>query len=170
MLEQADTQCTNADLSDWEFLSVFDTKFQSLGSSILQTPILASVLSRNVMGANKNETPSVPVLLYYASQDEIIPYTDVETLFTSWCIHGPNVRLTTFGAGGHVTMDVLGLGYVIQFIQDAFVGILVARCSQQIVLDNYLDPITILAELEPILNMFTIWLHEHGIDLPNATL
>jgi hypothetical protein len=169
IIQQADTQCTGADLNYWEYQSLFDTKFQTLGPALLQQPVVASVLSKNIMGVNKDETPVVPVYVYHASQDEIIPYANVTTLVDSWCDNGATVQFTTFESGGHATTDVVGIPSVLEFVQSAFDGQTVAGCSRSTAPGGVFDILALPLDVEPISQEISAWLHTYlNITLPNT--
>jgi hypothetical protein len=73
-LDFANSHCTIAVVLNFLYQSILSTDFQSLGTGLLYNPIVSSVLGQNSMGVYKNETPTAPVLLYHASQDEIVSY------------------------------------------------------------------------------------------------
>jgi pimeloyl-ACP methyl ester carboxylesterase len=57
----------------------------------------ATLDAQNVCG----ETPSVPVLLYHSTGDEIIPYDGAQALREQWCGSGVNVTFRTYHLLGH---------------------------------------------------------------------
>lgn len=151
-LDFAASNCAIADLVNFAEMSVLSTDIQSLGDGLLQEPTIASILSKNIMGAFKNETPTAPVFVYHATQDEIIPYVDTSTLVNSWCNSGANVKFTTYGNGGHATTEVIALPDAVQFVEAAFAGTTAGGCSRNTKLDSVLNPIALGTELEPVLN------------------
>lgn len=150
-LDAANAQCAPADLISFFEKSLFSTDVQSLGSGILEEPTIADIMSNNVMGVNHSATPEAPVFLYHATQDEIIPYANASTLYDSWCDDGANVKFTTFGGGGHLTTEIIGLPNVIDFVQAAFNGSTATGCSKDSELTSELDPLALGLDLEPIL-------------------
>ncbi|KAK5172055.1 uncharacterized protein LTR77_003692 [Saxophila tyrrhenica] len=147
----ASVNCAPADLLNFALMSVQDKSFQRLGDQIFYEPTVAAILEDNLMGRNANETPTAPVLLYHASRDEIIPYSNATTLYDTWCRNGADVHFTTFGNGGHLTTEILGLPMAVQFANSAFAGTLSSGCSKDTVLDDTLDPLALGASLEPAL-------------------
>lgn len=158
-LEQANAECTTAALDNFKFESILSTGFQTAGPDVLYNPILHPILEQNIMGLNASERPIVPVFVYHASLDEIIPYDNVTTLVNSWCEQGATVQFTTFAAGGHATTDVLGIPEVANFADAAFSGTLPTGCSRSTVLDNALDRLALGVDIEPLLNALSVALN-----------
>lgn len=170
LIQQADTQCTTADLDFWQYQSIFNTSFQTMGDNILQEPTIASVLSENIMGVHKTETPIVPMFVYHATQDEIIPYANVTTLVNSWCDNGATVKFTTYAHGGHATTDVVALPDIMNFVEAAFSGSTVQGCQRNTKLNSIFDIPALLLDIEPLGQAIAQWLHDNlDITLPNVT-
>lgn len=151
IVEKSQTTCAVEDLLNFADQSVFSTSIQSLGDGLLYDATIQSVLKQCTMGVTKNETPTAPVFVYHASQDEIIPYADASTMVDSWCNYGANVKFTTFANGGHATTEVIGLPDTINFVESAFAGTTQSGCSSNTELTSLLNPIALGVELEPIL-------------------
>ncbi|KAJ5216136.1 uncharacterized protein N7498_002543 [Penicillium cinerascens] len=149
-IDYAKTHCAVDDLVSFAGQSVFSTSFQTLGDGLLYNPTVHSVMIQNTMGANEAETPTAPVFVYHASQDEIIPYADVVTLVNAWCNYGASVKFTTFANGGHATTEVVALPDAIEFVKSAFAGTTQSGCSRNTELKSILNPIALGVELEPI--------------------
>ena len=158
-LEQANAECTTAALDNFQFESILSTGFQTEGSNVLYDAILRPILEENIMGVNASERPVVPVFVYHAALDEIIPYDNVTTLVDSWYEQGATVQFTTYAAGGHATTDVLGIASVANFADDAFSGTIPPGCSRSTVLDDALDPLALGVDLEPLLNAISVALN-----------
>lgn len=150
-LDFAKSHCFTDNLLKYPDWSLFSTDVQSLGSRLLYNPAVHPVVLQNTMGIKTQETPTAPVFMYHASQDEVIPYANASTLFNSWCSNGASVNFTTFANGGHVTTEVVGLPDAVEFVQAAFAETTASGCSQNTKLDNLLNPIALGVELEPIL-------------------
>lgn len=151
ILDFASTYCGAEDIITFAGGSVLSTKFQSEGENLPYNPIIAPVLGQTILGAYKNETPTAPVYMYHASQDEIIPYLNATTLRDTWCEDGASVEFVTYANGGHLTTEVLGFVGAFQFTEAAFSGTTSAGCSSTTTLNNTLDPIALGVELEPVL-------------------
>lgn len=152
-LEYAKSHCAVADLIEFPEMSLFSTSIQTLGRGLLYNPTVHSILSQNTMAVNKDETPTAPVFVYHATQDEIIPYSNASTMVDSWCNYGADVKFTTYGNGGHATTEVIALTDAIQFVEAAFSGTTDSGCSRNTELASILNPIALGVELEPILTM-----------------
>lgn len=150
-IELANTKCAVANLLAFPFQSVLDTKFQSLGSKLLDEPIIATILSENTLGIKQSETPTAPVLMYHAQPDEIVPYPPAATLRESWCKNGANIKFTSYAAGGHGTTVILGIPDAVEFTKSAFDGDIESGCTTRTVFDDKLSPFALGLNLEPLL-------------------
>ncbi|KAJ5856402.1 uncharacterized protein N7529_010346 [Penicillium soppii] len=151
VVNAAATNCAVQDLLNFAEKSLFDTKYQSLGTGLLNEPTIQSVLKQNTMAVNQDETPTAPVFVYHASQDEIIPYANATAMVNSWCNWGADVKFTTYANGGHATTEVIAFPEAVRFVSDAFEGKTASGCSKNTKLDFILNPIALGVELEPIL-------------------
>lgn len=122
-----------------------------MGEDLLEAPSIKSVLGKNIMGVNKDETPTAPVFVYHATEDEIIPYDDASRMAQSWCDNGADVKFTTFAHGGHATTEVVALPNSLEFVKAAFDGKTESGCSRNTELKSDLDPLALGVQLEPIL-------------------
>lgn len=154
-LNFANTNCAIADLINFPEKSVKSTDFQSLGDRLWYDPVVAAILEQNTMGVNKDETPTAPVFMYHASQDEIVPYTNATALAEAWCSYGASVKFTTYGNGGHVTTEVVAIVDALNFVSSAFAGTTASGCSSNTELNSLLNPIALGIELEPVLTALT---------------
>lgn len=152
ILDKARSTCAIGDIAAFPEKSLFSSDIQSMGYGILYEPTIKSVLQKNIMGVNKTETPTAPVFVYHATQDEVIPYANASTLVKSWCNNGVDVKFTTYGNGGHATTEVIALPDAIKFVEAAFSGKTQSGCSNNTEYDSILNPIALGVELEPILS------------------
>ncbi|KAJ5650688.1 uncharacterized protein N7484_004411 [Penicillium longicatenatum] len=151
IIEKSKTTCAVEDIINFADQSLFSTSIQSLGDSLLYEATIHSILLQCTMGVTKKETPTAPMFVYHASQDEIIPYANASTMVDSWCNYGTDIKFTTFANGGHATTEVLGLPDTINFVESAFAGTTQSGCSSNTELASLLNPIALGVELEPIL-------------------
>lgn len=149
-LVYSDTYCAVEDIMDFSEQSVLATTFQSMGYDFLYDPTFVAVIDQTLLGKYANETPTVPILLYHAIPDEIIPYANASALYETWCDQGASVQFTSYGNGGHFTTEILGVAPAVEFAGDAFAGTLATGCSAKTVLNNTLDPLALGVDLEPI--------------------
>ncbi len=150
VLEFASSQCMVPSLVAFPFQSLFDTKYQKLGSNVLTAPTLLSVLQDNTLGVNKTQTPSVPFLMAHAEPDELVPYAPAAKLHEAWCNNGATVQFVKYGNGGHGTTAVLSLPGVLQFTDAAFNNKIASGCTNKTILDNKLNPLAFGISLEPL--------------------
>lgn len=150
VLEFANSHCTVDMIAKFTFQSIFDPEFQSLGKDFLYDPTIGKVLDENLMGVHQEFTPTAPVLLYHATQDEVIPYDKTAQLQKDWCSNGADVELITFEAGGHLTTEIVGTPDVLKYTAKAFAGTLGKGCSNEKRYSNKIDPIAWGLNLEPI--------------------
>ena len=150
VLDFANSNCVVPNLIEFSGQSILSTKVQSLGPGLLYNPVVAGILTDNTMGLKKKETPVAPVLIYHASQDEIVPYADAVPLVSKWCANGANVHFTTYGNGGHITTEIVGLPEALKFTSDAFAGSVAKGCFKNTELSSLLNPLALGIELEPV--------------------
>ena len=148
-LTYASSHCTIACLLNAPEVSMASSAVQSLGSSFFENSPFATALGENCLGAE--HTPSAPVFLYHAKQDEIVPYAVGEDLNSAWCGNGASVKFTTYGNGGHFANEVISIPDVINYVKGAFAGTLRKGCSQNVEFNSALNPLALGVEIEPIL-------------------
>ena len=151
VLQYASSNCAIGDLLNFANKSFQSTEYQSLGNGLFFDRTIAAVLEQNTLGVSHDQTPTAPVFMYHASQDEIIPYANASALATAWCNDGASVAFTTFGNGGHVTTEIVGLPDAVNFVSAAFAGTTAAGCSRSTELASTLNPLALGVEFEPIL-------------------
>lgn len=150
-LEFAQSNCAVQNVFAFPEQSILSDKFQTLGAGLLEEPTIKSVLERNIMGVYPGETPTAPVFVYHATQDEIIPYANASTMVESWCANGASVTYTSYAAGGHLTTEIVAVPAAIKYVEAAFAGNVPSGCSSNTVLDNALNPLALGLNLEPVL-------------------
>ena len=151
VLDDAREKCAVEDIVDFSEQSLFSTDIQTMGKSLIYDSTIQSVMKQNTMGVVKSETPTAPVFVYHATQDEIIPYANASTMVDAWCSYGADVKFTTFASGGHATTEVIGLPDTVSFVQSAFAGTTSSGCSKNTELGSILNPLALGVDLEPIL-------------------
>jgi pimeloyl-ACP methyl ester carboxylesterase len=150
-LDFAATHCAVENLFSFGEMSLFSTNIQSLGRGLLTEPTIQSVMNKNTMAVNKAETPTVPVFVYHATQDEVIPYANASTMVNSWCGWDANVKFTTYANGGHATTELIALPDALKFVENAFAGKTASGCTKNTELASVLNPIALGVSLEPLL-------------------
>jgi pimeloyl-ACP methyl ester carboxylesterase len=150
-LDFTNSHCDVANLLHFAGASMLSTDMQTMGKDLLYDPTVVSVMKENILGLDQEETPTAPVYVYHASNDEIIPYSNASTMVDSWCNRGVDVKFTTFGNGGHLTTEIIGVVDAVKFAEAAFDGKTESGCSSNTVLNSDLNPLALGVRLEPIL-------------------
>ncbi|KAL2824389.1 secretory lipase-domain-containing protein [Aspergillus cavernicola] len=148
LLDFANSHCFLADLLNFANQSIFSTDVQTLGHGILQQPTIHSILAENILGANKQETPIAPVLIYHGTQNEVIPYSNATALVKSWWNNKASVTFIAYANHGHTSTPFLSLPDVGRFIESAFAGTVQTGCSSTMITSSLLDPDASSSELE----------------------
>jgi pimeloyl-ACP methyl ester carboxylesterase len=81
-------------------------------------PDFAAALDANNLGAIR---PTVPVLQYHGSFDEVIPYAVEQRLHRQWCALGATSRLSAYPLE-HVTTQIGAQTEVVNWLADRFAG------------------------------------------------
>lgn len=151
--EYGNTHCGLDCVAKYPYESIQSTKYQSLGNRLYYEPTIRAVLDQNVLGLYRNETPTVPMYIYNARPDQIIPYGDAATMVDRWCDQGANIKFVTLEAGGHISTEIVGFPNAFQFAQDAFAGKLKSSgCQRKSEFGGgILNPLALGLDLEPIL-------------------
>lgn len=151
VLRTAEQICGAQNTGTFVFQSVQGVTFQSLGDRILYDATVSGVLEHNIMGQSESESPTAPAYMFHAPQDEVIPYENATTLYRNWCNFGTSVHFVTVVEGGHITTEVIGFPGAFDFVRTAFAGTVENRCSDERVLEDSLDPLSLGVSFEPIL-------------------
>jgi len=149
-----DKQCGQTDITAFAFQKLQSYLYTSAGPNLLSIPLVQSVASQNTLGVNKTETPAVPVYVYHALYDEIIPIADVDVMVSSFCSNGiKSLRYERdVGIAEHITMEFLGVANVINFLRDRFSGVPpVVGCQTSNVITTLTDPGALGTNLQIIL-------------------
>ena len=72
------------------------------------------------MGSNKDLTPKVPMYMYHAVHDEVIPFDKANQTATTWCQNGANIQFQQYTGleMGHVSTEAMNTPLVLKFIRD----------------------------------------------------
>ncbi|KAJ5899565.1 hypothetical protein N7495_004309 [Penicillium taxi] len=149
-IEYAKTHCAADNIGNLFFQSMLSTDFQTLGEAFLTNTVFTDIMEDCLLVGNKTETPTSPMLIYHSAVDEIIPYAPAKVLADTWCDNGAGIEFITFANGGHITTDVIGLPYAIEFTASAFEGNLTKGCTRKTQLESVLNPISLATNLEPL--------------------
>ncbi|PZG37106.1 lipase [Spongiactinospora gelatinilytica] len=89
-------------------------------ADVLNAPAWQARLNENRLGGR---TPGVPIYLYHADDDEIIPIAIGRTLRRDWCDRGAKVLWTPLPAPNHTTGAVEGAPIAIAWLSSRFEGL-----------------------------------------------
>ncbi|MEU6425544.1 lipase family protein [Microbispora sp. NPDC046973] len=89
-------------------------------TDVLNLPDWRARLAENRLGAS---APRVPLFLYHAKGDEIIPYEVGKTLREEYCARGVNVLWTGVPAGSHVLGAVEGAPLAVAWLATRVAGL-----------------------------------------------
>lgn len=122
MIEKANGACVGQFLTGaTETLVAFP--FQRMSDyvtvpDLLQEPIVQKIVAENRLGA---KAPKVPMHIYLARYDQVMPKEDVDAWVSQMCRSGTKVQYRTF-VSGHISGMVVGFGQARDFLADRFAG------------------------------------------------
>lgn len=85
----------------------------------LGLPAVRAVLAANLLG---RRTPTAPMHIYEATNDELIPLKDVQALVANYCRHGLAVDYREYTSGEHVFVAGSGAFAALDWIAARFAG------------------------------------------------
>lgn len=137
---QAEKQCIVSTVVEFAFQDIFT--YVKGGQAVLSQPAAIATLDDNLMG--KRSVPTVPIYLYHAINDELLPVETIESLYDSYCAAGANIQFTKEAFGEHIIVAITGAAGALQFLIDRMDGKPFAKgCSSRTVLSSALDPSSI---------------------------
>ncbi|KAI8341262.1 extracellular lipase [Chlamydoabsidia padenii] len=108
----------------------------------LNSPITNKILQDNIMG--KLGTPKIPLFMYHASHDEVVPFAPAQKMYKDWCASadsGTSIQFVQDELSEHAILAITGAANAINFLIDGFNN--KARkpgCSSRVTLTSALDP------------------------------
>lgn len=91
------------------------------GSASLEAPVILDIIDSNgYMGYHG--VPQMPLFIYKATQDEISPVEDTNTLVTRYCDVGANILYERNIVGGHLAEETNGDASAIQWLKGVLEG------------------------------------------------
>jgi ribosomal protein S11 len=91
-------------------------------------------------------TPRVPVYVYHAANDDVVPYADVPGMVDSWCNDGATVEFVTDVAPStnHFAMEILHFPAVLDWLKGRFDGTInPSGCSRKEISQSLLGSTTL---------------------------
>lgn len=115
-VERISTQCVDEFTRDYAFRSL--ASFTTVPDPVA-LPEWQAVLAQNRLG---DDAPEVPVLLYHAALDELIPVAVARELAAEYCGQGADVEYVEFPLDEHVSGAVSGAPLAVAYLDDRFAG------------------------------------------------
>ncbi|KAL8292167.1 hypothetical protein RQP46_001633 [Phenoliferia psychrophenolica] len=99
------------------------------GPATVNLPAWEAMYVATDLSADKARTPTVPVHIYHALNDEAIPYSIALTLTKNWCANGASVELVTntVPQAEHAVEEEYGIAGALSFFADRFNGVPFAK-------------------------------------------
>ncbi|CEL11464.1 hypothetical protein ASPCAL14566 [Aspergillus calidoustus] len=96
------------------------------------------ILNENSMGQH---TPSIPLLIYKSTNDEISPVRDTDQLYNNYCSNGADVKYLRDILSDHTTLAITGAPDALLWLVDRLNGVPVRKgCSTSTRLSGLADP------------------------------
>ncbi|KAL8291490.1 hypothetical protein RQP46_002468 [Phenoliferia psychrophenolica] len=103
-----------------------DDTYFTTGNTTLSLPAWQKVFAATHLGTRENKalTPKIPVHMYHAINDELIPYTVATALVSGWCANGANLEFVTETTStvAHGDEELRGAPGAMAFFADRFAG------------------------------------------------
>ncbi|KAL4399738.1 triglyceride lipase [Malassezia pachydermatis] len=157
-IEYAQNNCWVQVILKYMNADINDEGWTTKGAAVFRDPIVQEIFDESIMGAKKEETPTAPLFIYHAEHDEIIPVRDIEKTVDAWCANGANIKYTNYNNGilDHETLEVLGIGKAVQFIDAQMDGNSLAPGCQKTTSNSVaFEPGVLGSDLEDVMNL--IW-------------
>lgn len=91
------------------------------GAAVLYAPVIQQAINRDVQ-MGYHGVPQMPIFMYKAIQDELIPIAETDTLVAKYCGVGANILYERNTIGGHLAEYTNGAPRAFEWLQDIFAG------------------------------------------------
>jgi hypothetical protein len=136
---KAADQCIIQDALDFAFQDVFD--YFDVKDKVFDSPIAKKALEENKMGKYQ---PKIPLYMYHAIHDEVVPFAPTEALVEKYCKMGSNIEFVKDELSEHAILLITGAADAILFLEERFDGKPAKKgCSTRTTLTSALDPGTL---------------------------
>jgi hypothetical protein len=98
----ASNQCIGANEKQFANQNIF-SYFSN--SSFMNDPVVTKVINDNHMG---NDQPKIPLWMYHAIHDEVIPFAATQALVTEYCSEGSTIEFTQDEISEHIVLAITG--------------------------------------------------------------
>jgi hypothetical protein len=86
------------------------------GSAIPQAPLIQQIVDKNTYMGYQG-IPQMPLFIYKAVQDEIVPIAHTDALVNRWCNVGVDIVFEKNTVGGHLAEETNGDGRALDFLK-----------------------------------------------------
>ncbi|KAL3483289.1 secretory lipase-domain-containing protein [Aspergillus germanicus] len=105
---------------------------------IFTKPEATKLLDENAMGQH---TPTIPLLIYKSTNDEISPVRDTDHLYNTYCSNGADVKYLRDVLSDHTVLTITGAPDALLWLVDRLNGVPVRKgCSTTTRLSGLADP------------------------------
>ena len=140
MLARGASQCEVANLTQYDFKNINRYLTISLAKLVV-LPAVKRALGAVDLGGT---APKVPLFVYHAVNDELIPVAGVDAIVKKYCAAGDSVTYTRDSLSEHVTLAFIGAPEALNWLTERLTGGAVPRgCSTTTVPTMVLNPITL---------------------------
>ncbi|KAJ9115345.1 hypothetical protein QFC24_007010 [Naganishia onofrii] len=117
-------RCAPANILAYSNQDVLSTQYFTSGAATLTDPVIQATLSNLVLGSQVADTPRVPLYVYHAVNDDIVPYAPASVMANSYCSKGATIEFVSDvnPSTQHFTMELLHFPKVIDWLKGRFDG------------------------------------------------
>jgi pimeloyl-ACP methyl ester carboxylesterase len=150
----ASKQCLGADSTQFanqDIFSYFNPNFMNGAPA-------STALANNKMG---NYVPKIPLWMYHAIHDEVVPFAPTQALVSKYCSEGANIQFTQDELSEHIILDITGAADAFTWLKARLSETpLAAGCTTRTTASEILDPGAVLVFGSIIFNGLTDLLGE----------
>jgi Secretory lipase len=117
-LAKGASQCETPNVIEYGFTNVSDYLTVPL-AQFLAIPAVKTAMARLNLGRS---TPTVPLFVYHAVHDELIPIAGVDTTVKRYCSNGDSVTYTRDMASEHITLALIGAPAALSWLTHRLTG------------------------------------------------
>ncbi|GHJ87110.1 hypothetical protein NliqN6_3512 [Naganishia liquefaciens] len=117
-------RCAPANILAYANQKILSPTYFTSGPTTLTDPVIQDTLSQLVLGARVEDTPRVPLYVYHAVNDDIVPYPPAAVMADRYCANGATIEFVSDvnPSTQHFTMELLHFPAVIEWLKGRFDG------------------------------------------------